>query len=101
MLLATASFKDQPGGVIPDFIIEDDFLFRSEGTVNFISALGNVTYSELPTDGLNSLSFPGGNAGLNSPTNFEGQTGFLLLPEPGTAMFMVFGIISILHRRYS
>ena len=83
LLLATQGVEEHFGGVDPDFIIPDGFLFLPNGTVDFLNAQANATYENLPTDGVMSLHYPGGTAGLNTPTNHAGNVGFL--PEPTTA----------------
>lgn len=77
VLLATQAFADL-GLVTPDYIIPAGFLFAGNGSVNFggVDILG---YSNLPADG--SLSFSrGGATGVNTPTNFAGQTGTVTVP---------------------
>jgi uncharacterized repeat protein (TIGR01451 family) len=80
LLLATSGFAGLPGGITPDFIIPNNFLFTGGGLVDFagVDAL-DYTAGELPLDGVNSLS--GSNTtSTNSPTNFAGQTGSVTGP---------------------
>ena len=83
LLLATAGFSSLPGAVQPDFILQDNFLFRPDGLVNFLGAIppSFIDYDELPTDGVTSLNFDG-TTGINSPTNFAGETGSIDLSGP-------------------
>lgn len=74
LLIATAAFAGLPGSVTPDFILPDGFLFTPNGTVNFANA-DTENYTGLPTDGVQSLNYPGGTAAANSPTNFAGTVG--------------------------
>ena len=82
MLLATADFVCLPGAITPDFIIDDGFLFRPDGVVDFLSA-NSLTYDNLPIDGISSLhceandgiSCTATSIGTNSPTNYAGATG--------------------------
>lgn len=76
ILLATAAFASQPGAVKPEFILPDGFLFSPGGAVEFVLA-DSQSYTMLPTDGILSLNFPSGAAGVNSPTNFAGDQGSL------------------------
>jgi len=67
VLFATANFGGLTGGVTPDYVIPPNFLFIG-GTVDF-DVVSSVDITGLPTNGAQSLSFPGG-AGPNSPTNY-------------------------------
>lgn len=72
VLVATQGFADL-GLVPPNFIIPSGFLFTDGGTVDFAGA-DQLDYNGLPADGLQSINrslVPG----VNSPTNFAGQTG--------------------------
>jgi serralysin len=77
VLLATQGFANL-GVVTPNFIIPAGFLFSGNGTVDF-AGVDNLTYSALPTDGSTSF-IRGGTTGVNSPTNFAGQTGTVNVP---------------------
>lgn len=76
-LIATQAFADLPGAPTPDAIIPP-------GVIPFINISGDtITYGpydslsfsggQLPTDGINSLT-DGAGAGVNSPTNYAGET---------------------------
>ncbi len=82
VLIATANFASLPGGVTPDYVIPTGFLFEGGG-VNFALLAGgaDVSYTALPTNGQQSLAFPGGSAAVNSPTNFAGQAGSVNVPS--------------------
>jgi len=75
LLLATAGFAGLAGAVTPDFMLADGFLYDPSGTVNFVGAVGFVSYTNIPTDGVTSLNYPGGTSAPNSPTNYAGQVG--------------------------
>lgn len=79
MLFGTAGLQ-AAGAPTPNFIIPDGFLFTGGGTITFFGANGGA-YTALPTDGVNSRTWGGGNA-VNSPQNFAGQVGFVNVPEP-------------------
>ena len=99
-LLGTAGI-DPSGGPAPDFVIPNNFLFASGGTITFFGTPSSVTYAALPTDGLLSRSIPSGANSLNSPLNFAGQGGSVV-PEPTTfALFALsgLGVFWMLRRR--
>ncbi|MBI5258906.1 MAG: calcium-binding protein [Burkholderiales bacterium] len=80
VLVATQGFANL-GLVTPDFIVPDGFLFTSgAATVNF-AEVDELFYSALPTDGTLSLSRTL-STGTNSPTNFAGKTGTVVLAPP-------------------
>lgn len=79
LLLATQAFADLPGAPTPDFIIPDNFLFAPNGRIEIIGGFGN-NYTNLPTDGANSLNFPGPTVAANTPTNYAGDGGAV---DPG------------------
>lgn len=94
-LIATAAFAALPGAPTPDVII-------APGFVPFINTAGDsiqyVPYDtvsfiagELPTDGVNSL-FDDGSTGVNSPTNYAGETGSVNGPPPPPSPTPVPGI---------
>ena len=85
-LLATQAFADLPGAPVPDMIIP-------AGSVPFFNVNGDsVSYEpwdtmtfgpgDLPTDGIMSLNFDL-TTGVNSPTNYNGDTGSVDASPPG------------------
>jgi hypothetical protein len=83
LLFGTAGIQ-AAGGPAPDYIIPDNFLFTAGGSVSFFGANGGA-YGPMPTDGTSSVDWDSHNIGLNSPTNYAGQTGTVNpLPEPST-----------------
>ncbi len=74
MLLATPGFVQIEGAVQADYTIPAGFLFPA-GTVNFADS-DSLTYTALPTDGVNSLN-DALVSGTNSPVNFNAQGGSL------------------------
>ena len=80
ILIGTAGFAALPGAPTPDFVLPDNFLGLSGDTITFyfydewVYATG-----ELPLDGVNSLQVNLGSGlletGINSPTNFNDDTG--------------------------
>ncbi len=89
-LMGTAGFAALPGAPPPDFIIPDGFIDTTGDTLRLRSSpIGTIydTFSfgagELPTDGINSLicavhagaACTSTGVGVNSPTNFDGQSG--------------------------
>jgi hypothetical protein len=89
LLLGTAGIH-AAGGPPPDFILPNNFLFAAGGSINFYNASG--PYPGLPTDGVNAYNFSGGTA-PNSPKNSAGQTGMVVVPEPGTGAFLALGLL--------
>lgn len=80
VLVATQGFADL-GIVTPDYIIPNGFLYTGSGIVSFPGMVGgSITYTQLPTDGTSSLNRDG-STGTNSPTNFAGITGTVVLSD--------------------
>ena len=86
-LIGTAGVQGA-GAPTPDFIMPSGFLFTGGATISFFGA-NSGTYTALPTDGVLSRTWGGGNA-PNSPQNFAGQIGSVAVPEPST--FALFGL---------
>jgi serralysin len=100
-LLFGTSGLQAAGGPAPDFIIPDGFLFSGGGTINFFG-LNSGPYTAMPTDGVLSRTWTGGDA-PNTPTNYAGVTGFVV-PEPTTMVLTplavgLFGAYRVLTRR--
>jgi len=80
LLLATAAFAALPGAPTPDYIIPSNFFpLNTANTLRYwlYSDPGStMSYASgaVPTDGVTSLRW-GGSTGLNTPTNFAGQSG--------------------------
>jgi uncharacterized repeat protein (TIGR01451 family) len=85
LLIATNGFSSLPGGVTPDFILPDDFLFPGGGSVKF-GTFDTFSYGagQLPLDGVNSLRRQGASlvTGLNSPQNYTDPPGSVSCPAP-------------------
>jgi hypothetical protein len=81
MLLGTAGIQ-AAGAPAPDFIIPSGFLFQAGGDISFFGA-NSDSYTALPTDGSLARIWQGGNA-TNTPTNYAGQSGTIVVPEPAT-----------------
>lgn len=79
VLIGTSSFAGL-GVVMPDYVIPDGFLLTNGGTVDY-AGVDSVTYASLPTDGVTSIN-RNGVTGVNSPTNFAGQTGSITPTPP-------------------
>jgi hypothetical protein len=79
-IIATASVTNY-GAPKPDFIIPNNFVFPGGGDISFYQASG--TYTALPTNGVLSRTWPSGDA-VNSPQNFVGQTGQIVIPPGNT-----------------
>jgi hypothetical protein len=96
VLLATPGFGDLPGGVEPDFVLPPGF-FDLEGdtlvfrAVNLAETWDEVSFGSVPADGTLSLHRvdPGAvdppqsfSVAANTPTNYAGDVGSVILPEP-------------------
>jgi len=95
LLLATSGI-DAAGGPTPDFTLPSDFLFPAGGTITFFGTPAQVAYAALPIDGLRSRNADGSDNLMNSPINFAGQSGLVMVPEPSTFTLLGLGAISLL-----
>lgn len=87
LLFGTAGIQ-AAGGPAPDYILPNGFLFTAGGSINFFGA-NSGAYTALPTNGSASRIWStGGNNTINSPRNYAGQTGVVVVPEP-TSMILV------------
>ena len=75
LLLATSGFA-AIAGVVPDFTIPSYFFNPASDTLTLVFG-SSITFTNAPTNGFNSLGFPGAVVGPNSPTNFAGTHGFI------------------------
>jgi hypothetical protein len=98
LLFGTAGIQ-AAGAPAPDYIIPDNFLFSGGGSISFFGA-NSGPYSALPTNGILSRTWNGGDA-INSPTNYAGQTGTIVpVPEPSTMILtpLAAGLVGLYHR---
>ena len=74
-IVATNAFADLPGAPQPDYTIPENFFNPSGDSFNY-AGVATFTFGpgELPTDGESSLNADR-TTSVNSPTNFEGETG--------------------------
>jgi hypothetical protein len=79
VLIGTPAFASL-GVVTPDYIVPAPFLFPGGGTLNY-GNVDTVVYPPLPGDGKSSVSRTGA-VGINSPTNYLGQTGSIAPAAP-------------------
>jgi hypothetical protein len=101
-LVATQGFASLPGAVQPDFVMPDGFIDTS---VVVELELGNIdefmfSLGDIPTDGINSLHRTGTPIGLNSPTNFAGDTGSIDLPEAAPTALGVAALTCLVALRW-
>lgn len=85
VLIATAGFAELAAlqnGPQPDYIIPDNFLRIFGSTLVFSGSGDEVTYSTLPTDGINSIN-RNGSQSVNSPRNFANVSGTISPPTSG------------------
>jgi hypothetical protein len=78
-LLFATSGVQVAGGPKPDFVLPNGFLFAAGGTINFFG-MNSGSYSALPTDGNLSRVWGGDSNDVNSPENFDGQSGHVVVP---------------------
>jgi hypothetical protein len=89
-LVGTVSYAALPGVPAPDYVLPDGFLEPSGDTVHWWTyQVMDIPPATMPSDGVTSLhvvdpTIPalGFTTGPNSPTNFAGVTGNVVLPEP-------------------
>ena len=81
-LIGTAGYAALPGVPPPDYIVPNGFVFTSNVTINFAGA-DIVTLASIPTSGTLSSDRNGATA-TNSPTNFAGMSGTVVLSNPAT-----------------
>ena len=84
LLLATAAFAALPGAPTPDHIIQENFFdLTSDEIIYWLYTNSILEYGpgELPLDGITSLN-QDGTTGVNSPTNFAGETGSVIWTPP-------------------
>lgn len=77
LLIGTTSYAALPGAPAPDYILPDGFLDLDADTIRWwLYGTGDLTYTsgQLPLDGVNAFH-RGSGAGVNSPTNFNGESG--------------------------
>ncbi len=86
LLLATADFAARPGAPTPDFIIPDGFFDPTGDLLRYsvyFKAERPFGPGVVPTDGLHSATFDlttgVATTGVNSPTNFLGETGSVIV----------------------
>ncbi len=81
VLLATAGFAALIGAPTPDNIIPAGFFSVAGDTITYwVYSTQTFLAGALPTDGINSLNYPGATTAANSPTNYAGATASLNVP---------------------
>ena len=91
LLFATSAFAALPGAPTPDFVIPAGFFGINGDTLRYAPEFNYDLFpfgaGTLPTDGKNSIQVTNPTTdtfitGLNSPTNFAGQTGVVCFAPP-------------------
>jgi hypothetical protein len=101
LLVGTVSYASAPGAVTPDYTVEDNFFSVNGDTVIFASVDAlDFSMTGLPVDGVLSID-PDLISSPNSPTNFDGEIGLVLLPEPGGLLPLGAGLgfLALIPRR--
>jgi len=94
VLMGTAGFASLTNAPTPDFIIPDDFFSINGDTIRFTGSGDSVTFGVLPLDGISSIN--GSLAtGVNSPTNFAGATGSVVVPEPQSLAMILLALMGL------
>jgi hypothetical protein len=90
LLFGTAGIQSA-GGPAPDFVLPNNFLSTSGGTISFFGT-GGGAYTALPTDGIQSRIWGGNTNNLvNSPRNYSSVTGSVnpsSVPEPSSVILV-------------
>jgi hypothetical protein len=81
LLIATPAFAALPGAPEPDYILPPEAFFSITGdTLQYwMYGAATWTFGAVPTNGVDSLA-RNGTVGPNSPTNFAGETGSVVVP---------------------
>jgi hypothetical protein len=100
LLVATngyAALASQQGAPAPDRVLPDNFLEIAADTVRYagISAT-DVVYTNLPTDGIDSLDLENPGGTVNTPENFAGATGSIDASPPAAVPSLGGGAIAVL-----
>ena len=82
ILFGTQAYDDLPNSPTPDFIIPPNFFNVTGDSVSY-DPYSTLTFPSVPTDGLLSLNADL-TTGINSPTNYAGQTGSVNAAPPPT-----------------
>ena len=79
LLIGTAGYATlaaQQGAPAPDRVLPDNFLEIAADTVRYAGiAATDIVYTNLPTDGIDSLDLENPSGTVNTPENFAGDTG--------------------------
>ena len=100
-LVGTVGYTAAPGAITPDYTVGDNFFSLNGDTINYADVDDlRFAMGELPIDGLLSID-PGLTASPNSPTNFAGEIGQVLLPEPGEPLLhgTILGVLALIRSR--
>jgi hypothetical protein len=97
LLLGTAAYAALPGAPAPDYLIPSGFFSTTSDTVRWhIYPAATLSYGpgQLPLDGVNSLNHDG-TTGVNSPTNYAGQSGSVrLVSVPALPIHWLFALLA-------
>ena len=90
MLIGTQGFAAL-GVVTPDYTVPNNFFCPTGGTIDFAHTADLWNHGAIPADGTLSLNRDGSTA-TNSPRNFAGQTGTVVLTTPAPPALNVQGL---------
>ena len=102
-LVATQSFANLPNAPTPDAIIPPasiPFFTLAGDSVSFV-VYDTCTFGAVPTDGTSSYDCLAHTTGLNSPTNYAGDSHAVDAPEPSQMLSLGAGALMVgaLYRR--
>jgi hypothetical protein len=115
MLIATQAFADLPGAPTPDFTLPENFFDPAGDVLLYRQFRDTLTIppATMPTDGIHSLEreFSSGDLSTptNSPTNFAGETGSVIVPKSipslapwgsslGALLLLTSGLVALFRR---
>ena len=91
VLVGTNAFALADGAPTPDYVLPDGFFDPASDTLSYAGTADVWMISDVPTDGVSSLDRVAG-VGVNSPTNFAGETGSIDLTPPDGSPLPTLGI---------
>lgn len=114
MLVATQAFADLPGAPTPDFIMPPEFFVPAGDELRWrdVQDIFTIPPGAMPVDGTHSLQRSDLSTPVNSPTNFAGETGSVVVGIPVPAggpgrwlviatVLLAIGSLALVSRRSS
>lgn len=101
VLVATAGYEAMAkaqGAPAPDRVLPDNFLQIDADTVRYAAiAATDRTYTNIPTDGIDSIDYENPTGTVNTPENFAGDTGTIDATGPDVPVLgdIAFGLLAL------